>query len=500
MSLQVLLSHLSFSYSSAIDVLIDVCLRLSQGWFGVVGPNGSGKTTLLEALAGELPSEPGTLSYVPSDMVVRYCPQRVGPLTPAIQAMAARREGDAQRLMGELELDCNQLQRWHSLSPGERKRWQIAAALVDSPEMLLLDEPTNHLDSAAKQLLYGRLEGYRGIGVLVSHDRDLLDLLTHSTIKVSPGGAVRLYAGNYNAAREIWLAEERHVREERTKLQSERRKLKRRLDTARRSLEQAESGMSTRKRLKSIRDTDARSMAAKERAASGEKRLGREVELLRRKLDKADANVDKRRVEKPVGRSVFVLEQPAPMQILIHLQQTAVRKADRVLLRDVDVLLRRDSRIHLTGPNGSGKTTLIERLLRASRLPKERVLYLPQELSHQRIARNQRDMSALSDAAKGRLLQIVAALGVPPERLLASQQPSPGEARKLALAMGLSRQAWLLLLDEPTNHLDLPSIERLEQALHEYSCALLLVSHDRQFTRALTRETWTIEAERVVVH
>jgi len=99
---------------------------------------------------------------------------------------------------------------------------------------------------------------------------------------------------------------------------------------------------------------------------------------------------------------------------------------------------------------------------------------------------------------KGRLLQIVAALGVPPERLMASEQPSPGEARKLTLAMGLSRQAWLLMLDEPTNHLDLPSIERLEAALTQYSSALLIVSHDDRFAGALTRESWRIESGKLV--
>ncbi|UCG85448.1 MAG: ABC-F family ATP-binding cassette domain-containing protein [Gemmatimonadota bacterium] len=499
MSSQVLLSHLSFSYTSAVDVLTEVSLCLSQGWFGVVGPNGSGKTTLLRVLAGDLPGDPAMIQRTPSDMIVRYCPQRVEHLTPAIRDFAESWQGNAHRLMGQLELEPTQLAHWQSLSPGERKRWQIGAALVDVPELLLLDEPTNHLDTRAKKLLFDRLERYQGIGVLVSHDRQLLDSLTCSTIRIHPGGTVKLYSGNYSAARELWLNEEKRSRQTRSKLQAERRKLKRRLDAARRSREKAESDMDTAKRLKSVHDSDARSMAAKGRAASAEKRLGREVTVLRRKLGKADETVEQARVDKQVGRSVFVLEEVAPMQNLIWLKTPAIRKGDRILLRDVDVLVRRESRIHLKGPNGSGKTTLIEELLQASQLPEERILYLPQELPHERVERNRRMMESFSDMAKGRLLQVVAALGVPPERLLASEQPSPGEARKLALAMGLSRQAWLLLLDEPTNHLDLPSIERIEEALVRYSSALILVSHDDRFARTLTRETWRLEEGRLVM-
>ncbi|MBI5549052.1 MAG: ABC transporter ATP-binding protein, partial [Deltaproteobacteria bacterium] len=86
-----------------------------------------------------------------------------------------------------------------------------------------------------------------------------------------------------------------------------------------------------------------------------------------------------------------------------------------------------------------------------------------------------------------------AALGTDPGRLLASQCPSPGEARKLALALGLSRQVWALLLDEPTNHLDLPSVERIEEALASYPGALVLVTHDEQLARRCARSTWLIE-------
>ena len=499
MSSQVLLSHLSFSYTSAVEVLTDVSLSLSQGWCGVVGPNGSGKTTLLEILSGDLPSDPASLRRIPSDMIVQYCPQRVEHITPAIGDFGKSQARSARRTMGRLDLSSSELGRWDSLSPGERKRWQIGAALYEQPTLLLLDEPTNHLDPGAKELHFDGLERFQGIGVLVSHDRELLDSLTHSTIRICTGGNVELYSGNYSAARDLWLNEEKRARQKRSKLQANRRKLERRLDAARRAREKAESNKSTGKRMKSIRDTDARSMASKGRAAAGERRLGHEVTLLRRQLGKAEESVHSARVEKQLGGSVFFLEEPAPVKDLVWLERSEISRGGKTLMRDVELMVRRDSRIHLKGANGSGKTTLIEVLIRESNLPEDRVLYLPQELSTEQISSMRQEIELLPGHTKGRLMQIVAALGVPPERLMASEEWSPGEARKLALSMGLSKQAWLLLLDEPTNHLDLPSIERLEEALTQYSCALLLVSHDRRFAAALTHEVWAIETGRLLL-
>jgi ATPase subunit of ABC transporter with duplicated ATPase domains len=95
------------------------------------------------------------------------------------------------------------------------------------------------------------------------------------------------------------------------------------------------------------------------------------------------------------------------------------------------------------------------------------------------------------------VLSIVAALGVAPDRLLATARPSPGEARKLLIARGLGSQAWGLVLDEPTNHLDLPALERLEAALAAYPGALLLVTHDDAFARACTTSRWRIEGGRI---
>ncbi len=71
-------------------------------------------------------------------------------------------------------------------------------------------------------------------------------------------------------------------------------------------------------------------------------------------------------------------------------------------------------------------------------------------------------------------------------------EPSPGELRKLLLALGLANEPWLIVMDEPTNHLDLPSIECLEDALAECPCGQLLVSHDERFLGRLTNRTWRI--------
>jgi ATPase subunit of ABC transporter with duplicated ATPase domains len=198
-----------------------------------------------------------------------------------------------------------------------------------------------------------------------------------------------------------------------------------------------------------------------------------------------------------LGGKIFAAYARAPHPILFHLAATELRAGEHVVLRDVRVNIARDERIRIAGANGAGKTTLLEALL-AAKPRDERVLYLPQELSLTAVERMVRELAQIDDTERGRVLSVFSALGSDPARLLGRRDQdraalSPGEARKLALALGLGRLAWALALDEPTNHLDLPTIERLEAALVDYPGCVLLVTHDDAFANAVTTRTLEIE-------
>ena len=169
------LQSCSFGYAKSALIFDDLNLRFGPGWTGVVGGNGVGKTTLLGLLAGSLVPNHGRRLCAPPQARVHLCPQRVEGCSPDIEAFAWQWDAHAARLKGMLQLDAQGLERWQTLSPGERKRWQVGAALWAKADVLLMDEPTNHLDAASKALVWRALESYQGIGVLVSHDRALLE-------------------------------------------------------------------------------------------------------------------------------------------------------------------------------------------------------------------------------------------------------------------------------------------------------------------------------------
>jgi ATPase subunit of ABC transporter with duplicated ATPase domains len=479
---------LSFGYGGSIEIIRDATAQLDGGWTGVVGDNGGGKTTLLRLIAGELSPVRGEVRVAPTGATLVTCAQSVE--RPGERLLAFRDAWDKRSLrwQARLALDPAAVDRWTTLSPGERKRWQIGAALAAAPDVLLLDEPTNHVDGEARDVLVAALARFRGTGVVVSHDRALLDALTERTLRVD-GGAVAVYPAAYSAARALWNAERveavRLADAARARVRAERR----RLADERRSRAAAEARISVRSRAKNPRDSDARSTRVRKRIAAAEARLGREVGKRRRAVDRAAAAAARHRVDRARGGDLYVGYEPAPRRWLCRLELAALVAGDQVLARDVSVALARDARLRIAGPNGAGKSTLLAAMAAACSCM-DRVLWLPQELddaARARVAREVRDTPANE---RGRLLQIAGALGLDVGRVLASGSLSPGEARKLAIATALRRRVWALWLDEPTNHLDLPSIERLEDALADFPGALVIASHDDAFAGALTTEVY----------
>lgn len=469
--------RLSFSYAER-PLLDDVSFHLTRGWTGLVGANGSGKTTLLRLILGELAPTSGQLKLEPEGARVRWCAQRVEEKGSEIDGFAWAGDRLGRQLHGRLRLRPEMLERWPTLSPGERKRWQLGAVLWSEPEVLLLDEPSNHLDVEGLGLLRGALKEFGGIGVIVSHDRALLDEVTSSTLRLDEGIA-RWWQQPFSQARALWLEEEEGIRVSQRETKRRLEHEEKRLDASRRTLEASERSRSAGARMRSRHDSDARAMGADFRAQMAEQAHTKMARRVERKVGLVRDALEKIEVRDEAGQALFLRFEPCPHQTVIQFQGP-------VMGRQVVLQVGRSEHVWISGPNGAGKTTLLRAMLADCKVPEAKRLVLPQELTLEEARSDLESLRELPKEERGRVLQLVHALGVEPEHLLRTEVPSPGETRKLRLALGLSRDCWLAVLDEPTNHLDLPAIERLEKALKGFPGALVLVSHDARLGAAVT--------------
>ena len=494
------LRGVSYAHTSATPVLRDVTLDLATGahppdrpFVGLVGANGVGKSTLLRLLAGRLEPDDGDVvvqAATPPSLVA----QDVATLADDVRAFGWRWDGDAQRLRRRLALDPDDLdpalgRGWHALSPGHRKRWQVAAALAASPDVLLLDEPTNHLDADARDLLVEVLEGFVGLGVLVSHDRAVLERLTARTVRLHDG-ALTLHTGSYGSASARWVAEEQARQVAHDRARREVAHERRSLADARRDRHSAQAGPRRERRLGGAAQPDAREAGRKFVQRRAEASLARRVARVNARVDRAAAAEQAFDLRRDPGGAVGFHHLDTGRPVVGEVRGDVPHAGGGVLLRDVDVTLHRGERVRLAGANGAGKSTLLGALLDVLAGTDEQVGVLPQRSGDPTEA--VAELARLDRRERGRVLGTVAALGVDPDRLLVTDRPSPGEARKLALARLLSGTCSVLLLDEPTNHLDLPSIERLQEALTAWDGAMVLVTHDATLAEAVTDTVWEV--------
>jgi ATPase subunit of ABC transporter with duplicated ATPase domains len=513
------MSGVSFGWPDGSQVFDSLDLVIGAGRTGLVGANGSGKSTLLRLLAGELApasgsvAVTGTAGYLPQDIALQadLTADQVLGIAAVRAAVTAIEAGDTaaehfavvgedwdaeararavldRAGLGRLTLDS----RVAELSGGEVVLLALAALLIRRPAILLLDEPTNNLDRRARQLLYDVAEGWRGVLLIVSHDRDLLER-SDATIELYRGAA-RRFGGTLSDYEAAIMAEQElagqavrtagsDLRRQRRELIDARVKLDRRVRYGRKMQESKREPkiiMGQRKQEAQVSAGKHRNLHL-DRVQQAEQRLAEAEDLVR---DDAAIRID----------------LPATA---VHSQQ-AVLSLDDVLPRfgpAVSLDLHGPQRVALTGPNGAGKTTLLRTI--TGELPPQAGaarLRVPARLLPQRLDVLDGALTVAGNAARFAPQATPNAIRANLARLLfpgrrADQVVgtlSGGELFRATLAALLLAEPapQLLLLDEPTNNLDLATMHHLTEALSCYRGALLVASHDIAFLRTLGLTRW----------
>ena len=479
--------NVTFCYPSAAEPVFEgLSARLGAGWTGVIGPNGSGKTTLLRLATGRLDA---TTGHVRTPARGAYCPQRTDDPPAEFDAFLRATDAPACELRGRFGVRDDWPQLWNALSHGERKRAQIAVAMWQCPGLLAVDEPTNHLDLTARKLLAEALAAFKSVGLLVSHDRSLLDSLCGRTIFIEPPRAV-VRPGGYSKAVRLIRAEREKARRDHAKARSELARLGQ--EAAKRREEASRSHQKRSRRKIGRKDHDAADRIGRARVTGKDTQAGRLLRQMDGRLKQAREALAAVRIERRSRLGIHIPGRRAQRDALLRMPAASLELGPGRTLVHGELLVRPSDRIALTGPNGSGKSTLIRQMVAGADLPAGKMVYLAQEIDAAAAREVVAATRRLGPDRLGEVMTIVSCLGSRPERLLETDQPSPGEVRKLMLAMGMADDPYLIVMDEPTNHLDLPSIECLESALADCPSALLLVSHDLRFLNALTETRWQI--------
>ncbi|MFE2423552.1 ABC-F family ATP-binding cassette domain-containing protein [Streptomyces hokutonensis] len=523
MSSSVTCTSLSFAWSDGTPVLEDLDVAFGPGRTGLVGVNGSGKSTLLKLIAGELAPADGLVRVAGE---VGHLPQNV-TLDTSLRVdetlgIAARRAalhaieaGDAAEehfetlgddwdveeralaTLGELGLGHIDLDRTiGEVSGGESVLLRLAALLLGRPDVLLLDEPTNNLDLYARKRLYAAVASWPGVLIVVSHDRELLDLVDQ--IADLRSGGITWYGGNFSAYEET-LATEQEAAERMVRVaEADFRKQKRELVDAQVKLAHRRrygQKMYDQKREPKIimqaRRRSAQESAGKhrimheERLTEAKERLDDAVEAVR---DDDEIRVDLPYTAVPPGRTVLTV---------LDLELAYGARVSGGLD------LRGPERIALIGRNGAGKTTLLRTIAgELAPVSGEATAHVPLRFLPQRldvlddeltVAENVARFApaATNNRVRARLARFLFR-GARADQKAATL--SGGERFRAALAaLMLAEPApQLLMLDEPTNNLDMASVRQLTTALESYEGALIVASHDLPFLESIGVTRWLL--------
>ena len=473
--------HISKLYGDKL-VLEDLSCSVDEGdKIGIIGINGTGKSTLLRIIAGEEEADEGKIVFS-NGLTVGWLGQNPefdedsSILKYVCEGKKIEEdygyESDAKAMLTVLELEQFD-EKIKNLSGGQKKRAALCKVLLQKPDILILDEPTNHLDNKMSDWLENYLRSFRGVLLMVTHDRYFLDKVTNHIWEVD-GGKVYYYDENYSG-----YLERKAEREER-QLASERK----RQSILRNEVKWVMRG--------------ARARSTKQKA-----RLERFEQLKAMDSPKTAKQVEMGSVGTRLGKKT------------IEVYDISKAYGDKVLFEHFSYIFKRFERIGFVGHNGCGKSTLMKILSNLESADSGsiewgetiRIGYFAQECEI--MDERQRVIDYIKDAAEYvRTSEGLVSASKMLERFLFSSDMqytpiakiSGGERRRLYLLKVLMQSPNVLILDEPTNDLDIATLRVLEEFLDEFAGIVITVSHDRYFLDRTVDRIAAFEEERIVIY
>lgn len=480
-------NNVSYKYPEAASQIFEgINLQFSEGFTGIIGSNGSGKSTLLKLAATILKPTSGSVKY---DGIIYYCEQRTDEQPTRSNDFIFSFEKHSYKIRKLLGVDEKWFDRWDTLSHGERKRCQIGTALFLNPNILLIDEPTNHIDSNTRVVLVNALKSFKGIGLIVSHDRELLDELCNYTLSLDQTDK-KNYRGNYSSFENEMEKEYQHLTGEKDKKIKQIKKLEREVKHRKRKASEADSKRSKRNIFS--KDHDAKSKIDMARLTGKDATEGKIYTKLKNRMDNIINEKDKLGSTAKRELGIHIDGSKSAKRILYYETEQTIDLGNQHKLLLPDLSIGRSDKIGLSGPNGYGKSTLVNRIAKSLSKSSTRAAYIPQEISSVQSKALLEKVKRINTEGRGKIFTIISRLNSDPKRLLDSELPSPGEVRKLNLAKAMMNECEIIIMDEPTNHMDLSSIQCVEEALRDFSAALILVSHDNVFLKNIVNVHWTI--------
>jgi ATP-binding cassette ChvD family protein len=496
----------------------DITLSFLPGAkIAIIGPNGAGKSTLMKVIAG-IDTEYVGEAWAAEGVRVGYLPQEphldpnkdvkgnvmdgvrpVADLVDRFNAISAemadpKDDTDFDKLleeMGTLQEKIDAVDGWtldnqleiamdalrcppgdsgvQKLSGGEKRRVALCKLLLEKPEILLLDEPTNHLDAESVSWLENHLKEYKGMVILVTHDRYFLDNVVKWVLELDRGRAIP-FEGNYSD----WLeAKQKRLGQEEREDASREKAIKQELEWIRAS--------------------------PKARQTKSKARIKAFDELVEKQANRR------------LGEAQILIQIPERLGNRV-IEATNLTKSygDKLLFENLSFSLPPGGIVGIIGPNGAGKTTLF-RIITGQEVPDSGDIHIGETVkmayvdqSRDALASDKNVWEEISGGndkfyfGKNEVLTraYVGAFNFKgPDQQKKVGLLSGGERNRVHMAKMLVKGGNVLLLDEPTNDLDVETLRALEEALESFAGCAVVISHDRFFLDRLATHILAFEGD-----